>query len=160
MVETPGYRVRAFHERDRSEVMALAPRLAAGIAPWRSVDGMIAAAQGWVETSLQGIGPDQAVFVAEDMDGRAIGFAAVARQEEFTGEAQAYVGERAVVESAEGAGVGQALLAAVEDWARSRNLAPIVLDTGAANVRARRFYGKRGFVEESVKLTKVLNSDR
>ncbi len=160
MSEAPKWRVRAFREDDRPEVMALATRLTVGIAPWRSVDGMKAAARGWVETSLSRIGPEQGVFVAQDEDGHVIGFAAVARQQEFTGEAQAYIGELAVTESAEGAGIGQALLVAVEDWARSRGLGLIVLDTGAANVRARRFYTQGGFVEESVKLTKVLDSDR
>jgi GNAT superfamily N-acetyltransferase len=47
-------------------------------------------------------------------------------------------------------------LAAAEDWARERGLGLLVLDTGAANTRARAFYARHGYTEESVRRTKVL----
>jgi GNAT superfamily N-acetyltransferase len=49
------------------------------------------------------------------------------------------------------------LLAAVEGWAREQGLHLLVLDTGAANERGRRFYARSGFQAESVRLTKVLS---
>lgn len=149
--------VRAYRDEDRAALFALADRLAVGIAPWRSADGMRAAARGWVAASIEGIGPERAVFVAEGEGGAVVGFASVARQVEFTGEPQAYIGELAVDEAAEGAGIGGALLAAVEAWAHAQGLTLIVLDTGIRNARARRFYDGHGFVAESVRLTKVLN---
>lgn len=153
------WRIREFVPGDRDTVLGLAERLAAGIAPWRSVDGMVHAARGWTEASLAGIGSERAVFVAETAGGEIVGFASAMKQIEFTGEAQAYIGELAVGESAEGGGIGSALLGAVEAWAREHGLGLIVLDTGAANTRARRFYGRFGFVEESVRLTRVLEND-
>ncbi|MDQ3693214.1 MAG: GNAT family N-acetyltransferase [Chloroflexota bacterium] len=151
--------IRTAREEDRAALLGLAPRLAIGIAPWRGVAGMEVAARGWIAAALDGIGPDQAVFVAEDADGVIHGFAGVARQVAFTGEPQAYLGELAVAEASEGAGVGRMLVEAVEAWARARGLGLIVLDTGAGNHRARQFYARNGFVDEGVKLTKVLRQD-
>ncbi len=99
--------------------------------------------------------PDGAVFVAARAD-EVMGFASVSREVAFTGEMQAYIGELAVAAEAEGQGAGQALLAAVEAWAREQELTLLVLDTGTANTRGRRFYERSGFQEESVRLTKVL----
>lgn len=79
-----------------------------------------------VETSIARIGPKGTVFVAE-LDGAVVGFASVAREVAFTGEAQAYIGELAVTAGAEGQGIGQALLAAVEAWAREQRLHLLVL---------------------------------
>jgi GNAT superfamily N-acetyltransferase len=152
-------RIRPYHSEDREAVLALASRLVVGIAPWRSPEGMVVAARRWVEESIAGIGPVCAVFVAECEEGTIVGFATVARRIEFTGEPQAYIGELAVAEESEGAGIGQRLLAAVEGWARDQGLALIVLETGAGNARARRFYARSGFVEEGVKLTRVLAPD-
>lgn len=152
----PGFGVRPYHPGDQDAVLGLAPRLVIGIAPWRSEEGMLRAARGWIEGSIDSIGPDRAVFVAEDADGRTVGFVSASRDVNFTGEVQAYVGELAVAEEAEGRGVGRALMEAAESWARERGYGLVVLDTGAANVRARGFYARLGYVEESVKLTKVL----
>ena len=146
--------IRPYREDDHDVIIGLATRLAIGIAPWRSAKGMIAAAHGWVETAVTGIGEDQAIFVAEDTSGAVVGFVSVAKQREFTGEDQAYIGELVVDASAEGMGIGQRLLATVESWAIERGLPLLVLDTGAANGRARRFYERNGFLEESVRLTK------
>jgi L-amino acid N-acyltransferase len=152
--------IRLYREEDRTAILELAGRLAIGIAPWRSPEGMVSAARGWAEASIAGIGPERAVFVAEGLEGRILGFASVARQVEFTGEPQAYVGELAVADAAEGNGIGQALLAAIETWTRSQGLSFIVIDTGAGNTRARRFYGRNGFVEEGVRLTKLLGETK
>jgi GNAT superfamily N-acetyltransferase len=148
--------IRPYAPSDRAAVLELAPRLLVGIAPWRSPTAFLTAAQQWIAGSVDGIGPDAAVFVAEDTDGALIGFVSVSRQEHFTGEAQAYIGELAITASAEGAGVGRALVASVEHWAATRGLRMITLDTGAANTRARGFYAHLGYAEESVKLAKVL----
>ena len=154
-MDPSGAVIRRFQEGDLDVLIGLAERLAIGIAPWRSEAGMHAAARTWVETSVANIGPEGAVFVAEH-DGKVVGFASVVREVAFTGEPQAYIGELAVAAQAEGRGVGQALLAAVERWARQQGLGLLVLDTGAANDRGRRFYTQSGLVQESVRLTKVL----
>ncbi len=57
---------------------------------------------------------------------------------------------------AEGRSAGRALISAAEEWVRVHNYSIIVLETGAANDRARAFYQRLGYQEESVKLIKVL----
>jgi ribosomal protein S18 acetylase RimI-like enzyme len=105
----------------------------------------------------EGKGVEAAVFVAEDESGERLGFAAVEENQHFTGEMQAYIEELAVREEAEGRGVGSALVEACEQWARQHEFTLLVLDTSSANKRARALYGRLGFTEESVKLTKPLS---
>jgi ribosomal protein S18 acetylase RimI-like enzyme len=57
---------------------------------------------------------------------------------------------------AEGCGVGTALVAAAERQAGADGRRCITLTTGAANERALRFYRQRGYLDEDVKLTKIL----
>jgi GNAT superfamily N-acetyltransferase len=137
-------------------VLALAKRLAIGLAPWRDPAKMHAAARRWIEDDIAGIGEMGAVLIAEDAAGRLLGFVTIARAVHFTGDIQAYVGELAVAEQAEGRGAGRALMAAAEAWARAHDYGFVALDTGAANTRARAFYAQLGYHEESVKLVKPL----
>jgi GNAT superfamily N-acetyltransferase len=96
------------------------------------------------------------VLVAEDEQGERLGFATVSHSTHFTGQRQAYIGELATLETAEGRGVGAALVAACEQWAREQGYTMLVLTTGAANIRALRFYHHLDFREEDVTLTKLL----
>ena len=137
--------------------MSLASRLVIGIAPWRDPAKMLAAMQGFVNESIAAIGTDAAVLIAEDGQGIPCGFLSVAHNVNFTGEAQAYIGEIAVGTAVEGKGIGRVLMQAGEEWARTRGYSLIVLDTGAANARARAFYHHLGYAEESVRLVKELS---
>ena len=141
--------VRAYEEADRAAVERLVPRLCIGAAGWIDPVAMLDAARGWVRESLR----DNTVFVAED-GGAVVGFVTVKDRPHFTGMPEAYVGELVVAEESEGRGVGRALMAAVEDWARERRLVRVSLDTGAANTAARRFYAALGYEESDVRLTK------
>ena len=96
------------------------------------------------------------MFIAERSDGTRLGVATVAHHVNFTGEPQAYLGELAVAEEAEGRGIGRLLADAVERWARDQGYRLVVLETGAANTRARSFYAGLGYREESVRLVKEL----
>ena len=80
----------------------------------------------------------------------------VARQVHFSGQPRAYIGELIVAAEAEGTGLGRALLAAAEGWASAQGLPVLELDTGASNEHARHFYAHLGYVEESVKVVKLL----
>ena len=151
--------IRPFEVHDRDAVLDLAPRLTIGIAPWLAADAFLAAARGWITGSIEGIGQDRAVFVAEDVQGTCIGFVSIARTVHFTGPAQAYIGELAVAADAEGNGVGRALLLRAEAWAWQQGMQSVALDTGAANLRARGFYEHFRYAEESVKLVKLLQDD-
>jgi GNAT superfamily N-acetyltransferase len=150
------WRVRPATPADREFLAELAPRLAFGIAPWRDQAIMAETMGAYLQHDLEAMGADGRVLVAEAPDATRVGAAAIGRNRNFTGEDQAYLGELAVTAAAEGHGAASALLAAAEDWAREQGLPLVVLDTGAANARARAFYARHGYAEESVRLTKVL----
>lgn len=149
-------RVRLFAPGDRAFVLALAPRLVIGIPPWRDAGRMLETARGWLEHSMAQHGGETMMFVAEDDGGTSLGFASVSRSAHFTGVPQAEIGELAVDEAREGRGVGRALVSACAEWARAQGYHFLALGTGAANTRAREFYRRLGFLDEDVRLAKLL----
>lgn len=153
-------RIRPFLPADRDALLALASRLTINVPPWRDPGVALAATRGWIAKAIEDIGPGHALLVAEDLDGACVGFVTVQRDTHWSGEEQAYVPELVVAEAAEGRGVGRALMAGVEAWAREQGLRLVELDTGVANTRSRAFYARLGYAEESVKLVKVLPGDR
>jgi ribosomal protein S18 acetylase RimI-like enzyme len=147
-------RVRWFEEADRSAVLALAPRLAEGVASWRPGEMVLSAVAGWVVEALERAAePGRFVLVADE-DGAVMGFASGEERRHWSGDPELYVGELAVDPQYEGRGVGRALIDAVTAYAKQLGLVTITLDTGAANTNARAFYKRLGFEEEDVKLTK------
>lgn len=155
--EDAAVRVRPYVAADAQFVLSLAPRLLIGIAPWRDPERMLVAVQNWLADSIKQHGAQTMLFIAEDEMGERLGIASVARQQNFTGEEQAYIGELATTDAAEGRGAGRVLVEACEHWAREQGLPFLVLHTGAANGRARGFYQHLGFREEDVKLVKPLS---
>jgi GNAT superfamily N-acetyltransferase len=149
-------RTRLYDPADREFVLSLAPRLAIGIPPWRATERMIVTAQNWITGSIEQHGQKTVIFVAEDELGERLGFATVSHSTHFTGEGQAYVGELATAEAAEGRGVGKALALACEQWAREQGYRILALATGAANERALGFYRHLGFLDEDVTLVRLL----
>jgi ribosomal protein S18 acetylase RimI-like enzyme len=149
-------RIRPYIPADREFVLSLAPRLAIGIPPWRDPQKMIATAQNWINGSIEQHGTKTMVFVAEDENENRLGFATVSHDTHFTGEGQAYIGELATSEAGEGRGVGKALAQACEQWARDQGYRILSLATGAANERALGFYRHIGYLDEDIKLVKLL----
>lgn len=149
--------VRRYVEADREAVLALAPRLAEGVAQWRSAERVRRAVAGWVEDSLARAGaPGRFVYVAEAR-GQVAGFVAGEERTHWTGQVDVYVGELVVDVELERNGVGRALVDAVVEHAARAGVDRVTLETGAANGAARRFYGSLGFEEEDVRLTRVLS---
>jgi len=149
-------RVRPFVPEDRTFVLSLAPRLEIGMQPWRDAGLWLQTVEGWLAESISQHDRNTMVFVAEDETSERVGFASVSHSKHFTGQPQAYIGELATSEAAEGRGVGTALVEACEQWARDQGYSMLVLSTGAGNTRAIRFYKHLGFYEEDVTLTKIL----
>ena len=150
-------RVRPYLPDDHTFVLNLAPRLTIGMPPWRDSQLCLATVQGWITESIGQHGGETIVFIAEDDQGERLGFATVTHDTHFTGERQAYIGELATSESAEGRGVGKALLQACEQWARDQGYRILTLTTGAANKRALGFYRHLDYRDEDVKLVKLLD---
>ena len=156
MDESP---VRRAREGDFHEILALGYRLAEGAASWRPESQFEQAARAWLQDSLSAMCPDHPGWVVEDEDTRAIvGVASAELRTHFTGQVDCYMGELVVGPTHEGRGIGRRLVETVEAWAKQMNAPHVTLETGAANHRARRFYKGLGYLEEEVRLTKVLGA--
>lgn len=151
------WRVRQAVPEDRAFLEEIAPRLTMGIAPWIDPNRMLTTMRGYLLFDLEKMEDDSTVFISVGEDDKPVGVATVNSNFHFTDERQAYLGELAVSEEVEGQGVASALLEAVEHWARQRGLPWIALETGSRNIRARDFYARHGYEEESVRLVKPLS---
>jgi GNAT superfamily N-acetyltransferase len=107
--------------------------------------------------------PDAAVFVAA-VDGRVAGFVQVLLRRPpeqpsmLRPRLLGYVRELGVSEDARGIGLGSQLLQAAEEWARLAGAQAIMVDTGAKNSQAQRFYRERmGYRDIGVILIKPLS---
>lgn len=149
-------RIRPYVPSDRAFVLSLAPRLAIGRQPWRDLTLWLKTVEKWLTESIEQHNQKTMVLIAENEQSERLGFATVSHSTHFTGQRQAYVGELATSEEAEGRGVGSALVEACEQWAREQGYTIITLTTGAGNTRALKFYDHLGFHKEDITLTKLL----
>ncbi len=148
--------IRPYMPADRDAILALAPRLTEGKAPWRDDDAWLAAVRGWVADAADSAGrEDNAVFVAVDGD-QIVGFVHATERTHFTGQVDAYVGELVTAAGQERRGIARALMQAAEDWGAARGLGYLTLETGMLNDTARAFYQAIGYREEDVRLTRQL----
>ena len=148
--------IRTATDADREAVLALAPRLLVGVAPWRDQAEALLAGRRWLEESLDAAkSGDGAVLVAADAAGIA-GVISVRPSTHFTGERDGYIGELVVADRASRHGIGRALIDAADAWSRDHGLRNLTLHTGAFNAGARGFYAALGFTEEEVRLTRPL----
>ncbi|MBU6297412.1 MAG: GNAT family N-acetyltransferase [Alphaproteobacteria bacterium] len=101
------------------------------------------------------------VFIAENQEAHAVGWAAVCEKE---GEIYVrpeerhfgFIAELFVVEAARGLGVGRLLIAACEDWARKLGLATVRIGVLAGNSRAIGAYERAGYKPYSLEVRKNL----
>lgn len=100
------------------------------------------------------------VFVAE-LEGAAAGWAVaypddndiyvVPEERTF-----AYISELYVAEHVRGIGIGRALIAACENWARGRNLRVMMIGVLPGNARAHAIYRRAGYSTYALRLRKYL----
>jgi ribosomal protein S18 acetylase RimI-like enzyme len=149
--------IRPARDSDRDLLIELSERLQEGVAAWRDPEAVRRAVTGWVRGSLDDLSdPDSAAFVAE-RDREVVGFVCVSERSHFAGDVDTYIGELVVSKVAEGGGVGRALVDAAQDWGRARGRRRVVVDTGAANTPARRFYAALGFEEEDITISRSID---
>lgn len=106
-----------------------------------------------------------AIFMADDADGRPVGWSVVHENEAplFVIEAErreAYIAELYLTESARGAGTGRVLIQACEDWARGRGIPVIQIGVLAKNAHAHAVYRRAGYADYAVELRKHLLQPR
>ncbi len=110
-----------------------------------------------IDEALSGARSDAAVFVAVNTSGEPLGFIHLhGATDFFTGESHGHVSDIVVMPEAEGHGVGQALMAAADDWARALGYRVLSLHVFDGNARARAFYQRLGYRPDVLKLIKPL----
>ena len=152
------HRIRAALPADLDAIIALMPRLAAFDIPadrnpehlWHE-DAEIA--RQWAA----GEADHCFIQVAEDADGELSGLVMVTlRPELLSHEPSAHIEALAVAQSAEGAGLGSALIDAAEAEARARGAESMTLHVFECNGRARAVYERRGYYGELIRYRKPL----
>ena len=139
-------------------MLAQATRLASVAAlPWHAERDVLAFQHRYMNAAFARPAPETAAFISEDESSQRLGFVHVeASTESVTLETSAYVTVLAVIEAAEGRGVASRLMEAAENWARQQGFRLICLDVFANNRRARDFYARHGYQDDSLRLTKPL----
>ncbi len=152
-------RIRPAEERDRDFMFGLAPRLAeVADLPWHATQDLIAFQHRYMKAAFARPGSETVTLIAEAADGAQLGYVhAETSTDSVTLEPCGYVTVLALAKVAEGQGVADRLMAGVEDWAREMGFRLLGLDVFANNTRARAFYRRLGYREDSLRLTKPLD---
>jgi GNAT superfamily N-acetyltransferase len=148
--------IRPATTADESFLEALAGRLTNFELPrWRTANEIAGADARAMIASVQAGRRDDEVFVAE-RDRVGVGCLHVMAIRDFFGRPHAHISVIATTSAAEGSGIGRALIAYAERWARDRDLSLLTLNVFAGNARGRRVYEQAGFSPEVLKYAKPL----
>jgi GNAT superfamily N-acetyltransferase len=146
--------IRSATPSDRAFVLSLASRLVDGFdAPSHRtkpelIEGDRRALEEWFDDPGKA---EEAILIAE-LDGQPAGVAyLVTLVDYFNERPHAHLSVLAVAKAAEGKGVGSALLAACEEWARGRGSDRLTLSALVTNARARALYERKGFGGEYIR---------
>lgn len=103
-----------------------------------------------IREKIASLEPAKAAFLVAERGGRVVGILGLSRGERVANWHTAEFGVT-VAAAARGAGVGTALIEAATQRARSWGVTKLCLGVFADNHRARRLYGRLGFLEEGVR---------
>ena len=149
--------VRPATADDLPFILSLVPRLVTfDLPPWRDAEAVRASSENLLRQAVTTPPAGSALLLASLVN-ESLGFVHVETTPEFfTNEPQGYVANLAVKETGEGKGVGKALMEAAEAWTKEQGMRHLTLYVFAGNARARTFYARLGFEEDSLKLIKNL----
>lgn len=101
--------------------------------------------------------PGSHVFVAENDDGERVGFLHLQTVSDyFTGAQNCHIADVAVAPAHDGRGVGRALIAFAEDWAKQHHCRHLTLAVFPGNERARALYERCGFGVDLLRMAKPI----
>jgi len=134
------------------------PRLEAFGLPENVPAGSVAAGESRVMAeAFEQLPEGGALHVAVDALDRVLGVLFLeTKHDYFTGLRHGHVGVLAVVQEAEGRGVGRVLLAAADAWGRAEGFDRLTLSVFEGNGRARRVYEQAGYRADLVRYRKDL----
>jgi ribosomal protein S18 acetylase RimI-like enzyme len=143
-------------EDDDDFILVLVPRFVDfTLPPWRRRHECIEGIRNDLGRHLEDQPANNFLFVAEDPDGERVGFIELQKtQDFFTGRTNCHINNVVVATQHEGRGVGKALMAHAEDWAREHRCALVTLAVFPGNERARALYESCGYATDLLRLVK------
>ncbi|HXS03586.1 MAG TPA: GNAT family N-acetyltransferase [Rhodanobacter sp.] len=143
-------------EDDDDFLFSLVPRLVDFTLPaWRRRHECVEGIRNDLHRHLEDQPANNFLFVAEDADGERIGFIELQKtQDFFTGRTNCHINNVVVAPRHEGRGVGKALMAHAEEWAREHHCALVTLAAFPGNERALALYASCGYGTDLLRLVK------
>ena len=151
--------IRLAEADDDDFILGLAPRFVEGfdLPPWRRPRECAEHIKLDIGRHLFEQSPGTHVFVAENDAGERVGFIHLQTVKDTFSDAQnCHISDLAVDKSHDGEGIGRALLAYAERWAREHKHRHLQLAVFPGNTRAIAIYEKLGFGTELVRMSKPL----
>jgi GNAT superfamily N-acetyltransferase len=158
MSTNPDIGIRSARLDDEEFIISLLPRLVEfGPPPWRDAVQMTAIDTQVLSERLSTQAPDAAIFIAEDENGTPLGFIHLRTATDYyTREEHGHIADIVVASESEGLGVGRALIAKGEEWARGQGYRWLTLNVFAQNLHAREVYKRLGYGEDIMSYVKQL----
>lgn len=146
-------------EDDDDFILSLVPRFVDfTLPPWRRRHECIDGIRKDLLRHLEDQPANSYLFVAEDADGERAGFIHLQRTADyFTGRSNCHISDLAVAPRREGNGVGKALLAHAEGWAREHHCQLVTLAVFPGNERALALYEAAGYAADLLRLAKPVH---
>ncbi|MDE1962288.1 MAG: GNAT family N-acetyltransferase [Xanthomonadaceae bacterium] len=143
-------------EDDDDFILGLVPRFVEFELPaWRRRHECIEGIRRDIAHHLDDQPPNSFLFVAEDSDGKRVGFLHLQKtQDFFTGRTNCHISDVVVAPGHERRGIGRALLQHAEDWAREHRCALVTLAVFPGNERARALYEAAGYGTDLLRMAK------
>jgi len=150
--------IRAATDDDRDFILSLVPRFVAFPLPrGRRKRTTLAAIRTDLERALRAAPPGDHFFIAAKPDGQPAGFLHLQLQRDFFSGARAcHVSDLAVAPGCDGHGIGRALLAYAQRWARAQRCSLLTLSVFPGNARAQALYARAGFAPDLLRMAKPL----
>lgn len=151
-------KIRVARKDDKDFIVSLVPRLTEFNLPsWREAKQMNSVDTEVLSRVLLTNPPESIIFVAEDSDNNRLGFIHLNVSDDYyVSEKHGHISDIIVAPEGEGRGVGKALMAAGEEWARKQGFKWLTLNVFSHNERARKLYEKMGYGEDTIKYLKQL----
>jgi ribosomal protein S18 acetylase RimI-like enzyme len=157
MTSTTAARIRPADDADTAFILALVPRFVEfDLPPWRDPAESASGVRRDLARHLAERPEGSHAFVAE-IDGARAGFVhLVSTIDFFTGDPNCHISDLAIATEHDGRGIGSALLAFAEDWARQNRCRFVTLGVFPGNERARRLYERHGYGVELLRMAKPI----
>ena len=150
--------IRLAHADDDEFILSLVPRFVAFDLPaWRKRSETLNGIRSDIARHLRELPAASHLYVAENEDAERLGFLHLQTQKDFfTGVLNCHVADLVVATEHDGEGVGSALIAFAERWAREHRCRHVTLAVFPGNKRARDLYERHGYGDELVRMAKIL----